>query len=51
MSWVNAPEIRLWIREHALKTEGSSVTSNGLYSQGIVKSKVSLIIIVKLGAD
>ena len=33
-SWVNAPEAKLWIREHALKTEGSSITNDGQYDEG-----------------
>ena len=34
MSWVNDPEAKLWIVEHALKAEQSSVASDGLFEEG-----------------
>ena len=34
MSWVNAQEAKHWIRDHALKVEQSSVTSDGQYDEG-----------------
>ena len=34
MSWVDNAEATEWIREHALKVEGSSVDYNGHYKEG-----------------
>ena len=34
MSWVDVPEAKLWIRQHALRTTHSKITNNGHYDEG-----------------
>jgi len=34
MSWVDVPEAKLWIRQHALRTTHSKITSDGRYNEG-----------------
>ena len=34
MSWVKTAEAKLWIQQHALKTESSTITTNGVYDKG-----------------
>ena len=34
MSWVDVPEAKLWIRQHALHTTHSKITNNGRYDEG-----------------
>lgn len=34
MSWVDVPEAKLWIRQHALRATHSKVTGDGQYDEG-----------------
>ena len=39
MSWVDVPEAKLWIRQHALRTTHSKITNDGRYNEGNTQSR------------
>lgn len=50
MAWLKTSEAKLWIRQHALKTESSSITTNGIYDRGLLEdAKVVSTEVVCLG--
>ena len=44
MSWVDVPEAKLWIRQHALHAAHSKVTSDGQYDEGNTYSLVPRLV-------
>ena len=44
MSWVDVPEAKLWIRQHALRAAHSKVTGDGQYDKGNTYSLVPRLV-------
>lgn len=42
MSWVDVPEAKLWIRQHALRTTHSKITNDGRYDEGNTQNEPKL---------
>ena len=44
MSWVKVSDAQHWVKDHALKTDHSSIDEDGQYDEGICDSTLSLAV-------